>query len=573
MRKRDRMLRLSFNIVILVVSGVLLAFTANAEYFYIRDYHVSVYINRDATVFIDETIGVHFTSPRHGIIRKVPYRYRVYPSARLGFRTSSDYYTISIYNVKVDGFKYKTYRSGNYLFIRIGDPNSLVRGDVTYRIQYTVYGVINFFKDHSEFYYNIIGFKWPVKIEHASFDVTLPVPLNRDRLKYLVFSGSYGSKHTERVSYADGVLSCDITHALGPYQGVTLVLSLPKGVVKKSVLASVRLFVINNKILALPLFLFFILFALWYHMGRDRKVPIMALYKPPEGITPAEAGVLINDRVDNHDLISLVFWWANKGYLQIEEREDKDAFFKKKDLILIKRKDLPEDAKEFEKIMFNGLFPGGVSAVRVSSLKNKFYKTMRSVRESLNRYIKEKHLYREGSRALGRTLYTVGMLVAIFGTINFLGKNTPYMVAFLLSGILLIVFGRIMPQKTAGGLKEYAAVKGFKEFMDRVEKDRLKRLLDNNPGYFYETLAYAVAFGELKKWADKFKDFDMEPPNWYKASYHRGFNVAVFSESLNDSVGAMRSAFVSSPAASGSSGFSGGASAGGGSGGGGGSSW
>ena len=49
------------------------------EYFTIKQYDVDVKVNKDASLDISENINVHFTEPRHGIIRKIPYKYQVQP--------------------------------------------------------------------------------------------------------------------------------------------------------------------------------------------------------------------------------------------------------------------------------------------------------------------------------------------------------------------------------------------------------------------------------------------------------------------------------------------------------------
>ncbi|WP_022670233.1 DUF2207 domain-containing protein [Hippea alviniae] len=563
-------------LAVIVLFITFVPISSKAEYFYIKDYHVNLYIHKDAVIDVEETIKVHFLQPRHGIIRKIPYKYRVSDSAKKHFRTSGDYYEISIYNVKVENFKYSTRKRGKYLYIKIGDRLKYVNGDVVYKISYTINGAINFFKDHSELYYNVIGVEWPVKIEKASFDIMLPTTLPKSEIKYLVFSGTYGSTHKEEATYSDGILSCELMHQLKPRNGLTVVLWMPKGYLKKSFAGSIKLFLLNNKIFALPIFTFLILFLIWYYKGKDEKIPIMARYKPPENITPAEAGVLINDRIDNHDLIALIFWWANKGYLEIEETTKKSALFKKKDIVLIKKKDLPDDAEEYEKVIFNGLFPTkNVNAVRVSSLRNKFYKTMELAKDMLDERIKEDNLYTKGSRGIGITLIFISMIMLGFAGINFFDFNLSSAFAFLITAIICFVFGRIMPQKTSVGLKKYSAIKGFKEFMDRAEKDRLKRLLDENPNYFFDTLAYAVAFGDLKKWAEKFKDLNIQPPNWYRSDHFHTFSVMSFADTIDHNLSTMATEFTSSPSGSGSSGFSGGGGgfSGGGMGGGGGSSW
>ena len=97
-------------------------------------------------------------------------------------------------------------------------------------------------------------------------------------------------------------------------------------------------------------------------------------------------------------------------------------------------------------------------------------------------------------------------------------------------------------------------------------------LLQENSGYFENTMAYALSFGMFDKWANQFKDLDVPPPTWYASSSGTTHNsLSDFSRSFSSSISSVSSNMVSSPSSSG--GGSGGGSSGGGFGGGGGGSW
>jgi uncharacterized membrane protein len=116
---------------------------------------------------------------------------------------------------------------------------------------------------------------------------------------------------------------------------------------------------------------------------------------------------------------------------------------------------------------------------------------------------------------------------------------------------------------------------GFREFMNRAEKDRLERLGDKN--LFSEFLPYAIALDVVDSWAKAFEGIYQEQPQWYTS--HAGlktFSPHHFSRSLSSATSSLASAMFSAPRGSGVSsggGFSGGGFSGGGFGGGGGGSW
>ncbi len=567
------MSRLSFRFF-LTLFLVLISTKAFAEYFYIKNYSSEIYIHKNSIIDIRETIKVHFNYPRHGIYRFIPYKYEF--TNTNSSKKKRVLVRLHIFNIETPGFKNKIYYKNGNVVIRIGNPNIYLRNDVNYIISYSIDGAIRFFKNSSLFLLNVIGTKWKVPINSSSFEIVLPKLKDYSKIRYAIYSGYPGSKNKEsNVTFENGILSCTINRKLLPHQGVTVFIAFPKGYLTKSgVILQMKLFIYENRVFFLPLFVFIALLAVWLIIGKDEKAAIMTYYKPPEGVTPAEAGLLIDDKIDNRDLISLIYYWASKGYLEIEETESKTSLFKKKDFILKKLKDLPEDAKEFELIIFKGLFPGMIRAVRISTLKDKFYKTMSYAKESLNRYIKGKKVYERGTRGLSAFLMMSSIFILGYAFTK-TAQDTKSFIALLLTAIIVFIFGKIMPKKTKKGLEEYAAIRGFKEFMDKVEENRLKKLLNEDPEYFYNTLAYAISFGEHKKWASKFSALVSEPPRWYvgQTNYINGsFSTYAFVDLINNSVVSIAEALGSLPSSS-ESGGGGVSGTGTGAGGGGGGSW
>jgi uncharacterized membrane protein len=143
------------------------------------------------------------------------------------------------------------------------------------------------------------------------------------------------------------------------------------------------------------------------------------------------------------------------------------------------------------------------------------------------------------------------------------------------SGIVILVFAGHMPRKTKMGSLLNEELLGFREFVERAEEDRIRRMAEEDPTLFDRVLPYALVFGLEDKWADAFRDMYKEPPDWYYSPYYANtFSPDVFVNDLGRSLGVMNSTLASTPKRSGSSGFSrGGGSSGGGFGGGGGGSW
>jgi uncharacterized membrane protein len=145
----------------------------------------------------------------------------------------------------------------------------------------------------------------------------------------------------------------------------------------------------------------------------------------------------------------------------------------------------------------------------------------------------------------------------------------PFVLAGIVSGLIILLFGRIMPARTIAGARMLEKVRGFEEFLTRVESDRFARVV-KTPEMFEKFLPFAMAFGVEAKWARAFRSIYTEPPRWYAGTNAVAFNAGSFSSRLSEMSEQAGKTMSSSPRSSGGSGFSGGSSGGGSGGGGGG---
>ncbi|MPN46599.1 hypothetical protein SDC9_194190 [bioreactor metagenome] len=151
--------------------------------------------------------------------------------------------------------------------------------------------------------------------------------------------------------------------------------------------------------------------------------------------------------------------------------------------------------------------------------------------------------------------------------------------------VFLYVTGIFMRKRTKRGSMLLGRLLGFKNFLERAEKQRIERLVQENPTYFYDVLPYAYVLGVSDKWAKNFEGITTRPPDWYHDRYGRTdvFTPLLFQSYLFHSMAMMHASMVSRPVQTnlgggghsgfGGGGFGGGGFSGGGFGGGGGGSW
>ena len=340
----------------------------------IDKYHVDVVVNEDRTFDITEEIEAYFRVEKHGIFRSIPVHGEL---ARQDGSESK--YRARISNIKVSEKYTTSYEEGN-LKIKIGDADVTHTGKRTYRISYTYNMGEDPLEDIDEFYYNLVGTGWDAPIESVSFEITMPKKFDAKNLG--ISTGSYGSTGTEKVLYraSDKKIYGQTIGSLRPYEGLTVRVELPEGYF---VGAGIEIDQMTYVYFAVPAVLFLIVLGLWSKYGKDKKIFVKPEYFPPEGKNSLDVGFLYKGAAGSEDVLSLLIYLANKGYLTIEETDEKQLFGTKKGFILRKVKEY-DGKNSNEKTFFKGLFKSG-DEVKSKDLYDKFYKTTTSIIADVNK--------------------------------------------------------------------------------------------------------------------------------------------------------------------------------------------
>ena len=549
-----------------------LAGLAAAKSWRIADYQDHIVVTRDGNAVVTEQISLVFVGEWHGIHRTIPIEYPG-PDG-----TNYELYlkVKSITDENGTALKYESSVSKGTRDLKIYIPGA-VDTTRTVEINYEVRNGVRYFKDYDEFYWNVTGNDWPVPIDHAAASVEFPGPTSGS-LRAQAFTGVYGSTARDATAEVDGpVTKFETNNPLPMRGGLTIDVYIPKGFLKEpSVLTKFFWFIFGNPILFLPLATLVVMFTLWWYKGRDPDpgMSVAPMYEPPAGISPAEAGTLLDDQIHPRDITSTVVDLAVRGYIKIEEKAEKILVFTHKDYVfhLVKPRDQwGADLAPHERVMLENVFAEG-DETRLSSLKNRFYTAVPVIRQDIMAGLKRKGIYLlDPESANGYSVGAAIAIVVLFGVLQFLGWANFFssisllVVCVLISAVIFWLFARVMTAKTVKGGRVRVAVLGFQEFMNRVDADRLKRM---PPDTFEKYLAYAMALGVEHHWAQAFAGIVQEPPTWYVGPggpYVGGFNPIFFSSSMHSMASDMHQVFVSAPRASSSgSGFSGGDFGGGG---------
>ncbi len=560
----------------LLLAALLGAGAASAER--VLSWETEIYLESEAVFAVVEHIRWDFEGePHHGIVRDIPVAY--------GRGRAADY-QIGIDDVEVGDGRggaqaFRTSRTGRLLEIRIGDADQWVSGEQTYEIRYRVRRGLLFFESHDELYWNAIGHEVLVPIERAGVKVFLPAGLAPDATQHACFTGALGAvEQACAVTPGVAALSFAAERSLGPREGLSVVVGLPKGVIREPgrfARALSRLRDYGSAWAALPVLTLAVLVGLWRSLGRDPAggAALPVRYEPPEGLSPAEVGVVLDERVDLVDVSATLLDLAVRGYLRIEEVEGAGfLFLRDRDWRLVKLQGAGE-LRPHEALLFERLFAAG-EQVLVSSLRNRFYTHLPALREAVYQAVSREGRFFPTSPERVRRSYAGVGVAGLAGGMLALWANAPppAAVSIALTGALVLLFSRLMPRRTARGRAMYEQILGFREFVSRVDKDRLERMGGRSAQQFERVLPYALVLGAADAWAGAFDGLYSEPPRWYVGSGHGPFRPRAFVDQLGQSLGTIGSTLASTPrGGSGRSGLGGGGFSGGGFGGGGARSW
>ena len=377
-----------------------------ADYSYTTEaFNVSVDITEKHVMKYDESITVDFLEPHHGIYRYIPIQKKFYDIDDIHI-WGGDYDESYEFTGENENGTY-----GNEI-LQIGDAYRTYTGLKDYRIKYSL--VCTKDEDEKKDYLSLdlLPTGWQTPIKSADIVMTLPSGIDWDDLS--LYTGEAGEKidlsedreHFE-VSYSKDGKTLEISaEDLPQGYGITVQAELPEGYWKG---------VTSRKILEIFAWIVPLLMALfmgftWLLNGKDPDVVKPVEFYPPDGLTPAEVGYIVDGKIDNKDLSSMLIYFASKGYLDIREKKNAKGSYE-----LVKKRDIPDSEPTFAVRLFGGIFPyaeeveGMEQTVDLDDLPTGFGDAVDCARNEL------KDMYDRGSRKMftsrSRSARGLGMFI------------------------------------------------------------------------------------------------------------------------------------------------------------------
>ena len=596
----------------------------------IRNYEVTVQINKNGTLTVNEVIDYQFGEEfKHGIYRDIPLR-----SKRFGFDVHKSF--IKMNWIKRDG-KDEEYTKNHFyegIRYRIGSETELVnlyRTESRYELNYDIYNAV-FEKDGIyQVYYNAIGQFWNVPIEQASVIIRFPdgQKIKKNEIEKLeVYTGSYGEKG-ENYDILENDEEIHIsTKELEAKNGLTFMLNLKTDKISPTLVDKLKIVYLSNPaIIILPfLLLFLTIYSIvtWNLFGRDPQgKSVIPEFNLPKDISPMFAAYINGERDTVEILNAGIFTLLTKGFIVANRVNGEIKYNKEYKTVYTQETELAEE----ERMLLDAL----------SSEKNDIFGSEKRIYNKANSIIeilKDKYhkiIYKNnGSFLVPFYCAAPVFIIFIFSQTNFEFFN-PFIILYILITlgsffhriwitvskklliglviivilgvsfyqgieifvfttyfvILFIVYAKLIGKYTNEGLRKKEYLKGMKMYIKTAEEnqirkfDNVKELIE----YFNGILPFAVALGvkneaiKLMKKTIKIYNFDINESYINSHTHIYAYSNHSFTNAFSRSYSSGRSKimsekFSSSKSSSGGGGFfSGGGFSGGGSGGGGGGSW
>ena len=550
----------------------------------IRTYDEVVDIRADGSLDVTERITVHAEGQqiRRGIYRDFPTRYR----DRYGNRLRV---ALEVLGVERNGNPepWFTERMSNGVRINTGNDDFLpVPADYTFTIRYRTTRQLGFFDDHDELYWNAIGTGWIFPSESSTVQVRLPKPVPIAQMKAEAYTGRQGATESNYVAELSGpgVATYRLARPLGAYEGFTIVLSFPKGLIAAPTTGDrAGWFLRDNRgvLVALIGLIALILYSIreWRRVGRDpAKRAIFARYEPPRDKTAAGLRFVERMGYDARCFSAEVLALAVGGHLKINRDEH---FFKDSWRLDRNGAGAKAPSSASDTALLSLLFPGGKKSLELKNTNAAIVSAAQDAhKEALDSEYHPRYFQRN-TKSLGIAIL-IAVVAAAGAFIASGGFGIPVIVGIAVAMVItLIVFGRLVRAPTLEGRALLDEIEGLKLYLSVAERDELASV--RGPGQppmldaerYEALLPYAVALEVEDAWTEKFTAAvgaaaaaqAASRMSWYGG---RGpiTNMGDFTSSIGSSLSSQISSAATPPGSS--SGGGGGGSSGGGGGGGGG---
>lgn len=509
--------------------------------------------------------------------------------------------TIKNINVKGPG-NYEVYNNSDDIntsntgikTIKIGNEDKEYTGNKTWVVSYVIHGFQTSKDKQNNLSLSLVPAYWELPIKKVKTTVIMPKPIDWDKMRMI--SGHPDEQPTLlqqnslfKITKTAKTLTIEGEKLPAKY-GASMGGKLPKHYWKNPILLSHFSYTLSG----IGIFLILIALFCLFKFGRENKPVVTIEFYPPDKMDPVKMGYFIDGRVDNKDIIAMLFYFASEDFITIKETSKKYSLRKHFKFI---KKSKKIGFTNYQRTLLKGLFSKG-DTFETNKINNDFVSCLNTVKEQVKTSIPQ--LYDKRSLVIKNILLCVGIfleVLALLITRSILGYNLDFLlfgilgissyliyrfsyclhrknsidgssslwdkfkfifVVFIYLWTFNIFFARVFINRFSGiicsllfisyfvivqftkkrsdkWLELDGKVLGFKKFIETAELSQLNALVEENPEYFYKILPYAYIFGLTDKWAKHFEYIPSYQPSWYDGEplSYDDWN-ATFCSTIND---------------------------------------
>ncbi len=525
--------------------------TQNDSY-YFSDYNLKVDVNIDNVYSYKNEFVVNFKKNKDVVHVGIPIRHRY---TRLDGSSVNKRAVIS--NIKVEQ-DYSSSIEQGIKMLHIGhEEKNVLNSKYSYSYDYNVGKDILDGNDEI-FIYLVRDNEY--RINDFDFEVTLPKNVKHEDIKVIDQNGI----ELENIIFTvnENVIKGKIDGAISPDSSYILNIMVPDDYFQNCT-NNINGFIIMNVIIS---FTFMIITLIIWELKRRLKSNITCknvLFSAE--INSLELGYLLNSKVKESDIATLVIDLANKGYIEIIKLKNDYKIVKKKDYDL-------NDRVEYA---FMSLFFSSKDEINGKEVIGALKNVKQTLEKKLEEHNKKRKIFSHKIFNCRLMFWIMVLIIVSLNVIGLLAEFQPSVIIvniiFTGGGYLLLFNGVLNAQKpiekmlyalvsiimiisvilltsykaftndnlalisyiigiicmlvltvvangygnrTSYGNRMLYTIKAYKDYLINLED--VDKELEKNPSCYYQVIPNALVFGISDKWMNKFMDKTLEKPEWYK---------------------------------------------------------
>lgn len=420
-------------------------------------------------------------------------------------------------------------------------------------------------KSIDELYYNIVN-NIEIPISNLVFTITFPDNMESKQIHFSMDDNYDLSDHVVTYDINDNqLINGKLNDIINANHKFSIYVAFPNNTFKGG---TDNFNYLNIVVLLLPIvcLIYLILMYLKYALGNKFKVNRTNMV--PNNFDPAEIAYLFKGKTEEMDLITVLIYLANEGYLKIVEHDDGYKLGKENTFKFIKLKDYDRN-NAAQEIIFTNLFRDK-DEVELQDIEYRFADTLYEAKSMLdNKDNNEKLFFKDmplikliSSILIALTSFAINfkplylytnniLLVILIDLVILLGiyilivsNNKGILKLILGGGIILVsiyvgitstivqtqlfiiyIAGLLMlilacviyynlSERTKYGNEMLGNIYGFKYYLDTLTREEIAKKQEENSNFYYAMVPYAYVLGSLDLWTQKGGNI-VKPPEWY----------------------------------------------------------